>query len=52
MSVADFLARIEKYPRLWELCSGLIAPDTLIRDNTNRLLRCQNESETSIQAVF
>ncbi len=30
------------------LCSGLIAPDTLIRDNTNQLLRCQNESETDI----
>lgn len=29
-------------------CSGLIEPDTLIRDNTNQLLRCQNESETNI----
>ena len=33
-------------------CSGLIAPDTLIRDNINQLLRCQNESKTSIQAIF
>jgi len=34
------------------LCSGLIAPDTLIRDNYYQLLRCHNESETNIQTVF
>ena len=33
-------------------CSGLIAPDTLIRDNYYQLLRCHNESETNIQTVF
>ncbi|AZZ92397.1 hypothetical protein EUZ85_17370 [Hahella sp. KA22] len=26
-------------------CSGLIVPDTLIRDNTRQRLRCQHESE-------
>lgn len=30
------------------LCSGLIAPDTLIRDNLNPILRCHYESETTI----
>ena len=34
------------------ICSGLIAPDTLIRDNYYQLLRCHNESETNIQTVF
>jgi hypothetical protein len=29
-------------------CSGLIAPDTLIRDNLSPILRCQYESETTI----
>ena len=33
-------------------CSGLIAPDTLIRDNYYQLLRCHNESETNIQTVY
>jgi len=33
-------------------CSGLIAPDTLIRDNYYQLLRCHNESETNIQAIY
>lgn len=33
-------------------CSGLIAPDTLIRDNYYQILRCHNESETNIQTVF
>ncbi len=37
-------------PRMY--CSGLIAPDTLIRDNINQLLRCQNGTETNIQAIF
>jgi hypothetical protein len=31
-----------------EVCSGLIVPDTLIRDNLNPILRCQYESETTI----
>ena len=30
------------------LCSGLIAPDTLIRDNNYQRLRCHNESETNV----
>jgi hypothetical protein len=30
------------------VCSGLIAPDTLIRDNLNPILRCHYESETTI----
>ena|GEM_PF-6251608 len=38
--------------RAFEDCSGLIAPDTLIRDNYYQLLRCHNESETNIQTVF
>jgi len=29
-------------------CSGLIAPDTLIRDNYYQRLRCHNESETNV----
>jgi two-component system chemotaxis sensor kinase CheA len=35
-----------------EVCSGLIAPDTLIRDNNPQLLRCQNGTETNIQTIF
>ena len=35
----------------WE-CSGLMEPDTLIRDNNNQLLRCQNGTETNIQTIF
>ncbi len=35
-----------------DFCSGLIAPDTLIRDNNYQLLRCQNRTETNIQTVF
>ena len=34
------------------LCSGLMEPDTLIRDNNNQLLRCQNGTETNIQTIF
>jgi hypothetical protein len=34
--------------KLVEGCSGLIVPDTLIRDNLNPILRCQYESETTI----
>lgn len=33
-------------------CTGLIEPDTLIRDNNNQLLRCQNGTETNIQTIF
>jgi len=33
-------------------CSGLIAPDTLIRDNIYQRLRCHNESETNIQTIY
>ena len=33
-------------------CSGLIAPDTLIRDNNYQRLRCHNESETNVQTIF
>jgi hypothetical protein len=29
-------------------CSGLIAPDTLIRDNSSQTLRCQYEQETTV----
>ncbi|MBN4082061.1 DDE-type integrase/transposase/recombinase [Beggiatoa alba] len=38
----------------WErvACSGLIAADTLIRDNYYQLLRYHNESETNIQAIY
>ena len=32
--------------------SGLMEPDTLIRDNNNQLLRCQNGTETNIQTIF
>ncbi len=34
------------------ICSGLMEPDTLIRDNNNQLLRCQNGTETNIQTIF
>ena len=34
------------------LCSGLIEPDTLIRDNIYQLLRCQNGAKTNEQTVF
>jgi len=33
-------------------CSGLIAPDSLIRDNIYQLLRCENGTETNIQTIF
>ena len=33
-------------------CCGLIESDTLIRDNNNQLLRCQNGTETNIQTIF
>ena len=29
-------------------CSGLIEPDTLIRDNSYQLLRCENGTETNL----
>ncbi len=32
-------------------CSGLIAPDTLMRDNISQQLRCHYESEAYLQAV-
>jgi transposase-like protein len=35
-----------------ELCSGLIEPDTLIRDNIYQLLRCRNGTKTNEQTVF
>ena len=34
------------------LCSGLIEPDTLIRDNIYQLLRCENGTETNIQTIY
>jgi hypothetical protein len=34
------------------VCSGLIEPDTLIRDNIYQLLRCRNGTKTNQQAVF
>ena len=33
-------------------CSGLIEPDTLIRDNIYQLLRCENGTETNIQTIY
>jgi Transposase C of IS166 homeodomain len=33
-------------PTATDVCSGLIAPDTLMRDNKRQPLRCQYESET------
>jgi hypothetical protein len=33
-------------------CSGLIEPDTLIRDNIYQLLRCRNGTKTNEQTVF
>ena len=35
-----------------KVCTGLIAPDTLIRDNIYPLLMCQNGTKTNIQAIF
>jgi hypothetical protein len=35
----------------WD-CSGLIEPDTLIRDNIYQLLRCRNGTKTNEQTVF
>jgi len=32
-------------------CSGLMTPDTLIRDNSRQQLRCHDESETYVQTV-
>ena len=34
------------YQASTEECSGLIAPDTLIRDNNRQILRCHDESKT------
>ena len=42
------LARINTHLNVITICSGLIAPDTLIRDNLNPILRCHYESETTI----
>jgi hypothetical protein len=33
-------------------CSGLIEPDTLIRDDIYQLLRCRNGTKTNEQAIF
>ena len=33
------------------ICSGLIAPDILIRDNICQLLRCHYESKANVQTV-
>ncbi len=44
---AQALQRDEKH-----LCSGLMEPDTLIRDNNNQLLMCHNGTETNIQTIF
>ncbi len=33
-------------------CSGLIAPDTLMRDNNRQPLRCHYESETKLQTIL
>ncbi len=38
--------------RYKKYCSGLMEPDTLIRDNNNQLLRCQNGTEKNIQTIF
>lgn len=46
LTVQRFLDTAKKF------CSGLIAPDTLIRDNNYQLLRCQNGTETNIQTIF
>jgi len=42
----------EEIGKIIDTCSGLIAADTLIRDNYYQLLRCHNESETNIQAIY
>ncbi len=34
------------------ICTGLLEPDTLMRDNNRQTLRCHYESETHIQAIF
>ncbi|NHN39891.1 Rieske 2Fe-2S domain-containing protein [Pseudomaricurvus alcaniphilus] len=34
-----------------QVCSGLMAPDTLIRDNTSQRLRCHHEAKTHVQTV-
>jgi hypothetical protein len=44
---------ILKYlPKYKSICSGLIEPDTLIRDNIYQLLRCENGTETNIQTIY
>ena len=35
----------------WEGCTGLIEPDTLMRDNNRQTLRCHYGAETNIQAI-
>jgi hypothetical protein len=46
------LIKVIHYVRIWLLCSGLMGPDTLIRDNIDQLLRCRNEAKTNEQTVF
>src|SRR5690606_29137180 len=41
---------IEDRIQQW-LCSGLIPPDTLMRDNTRQPLRCHYDSETQLQTI-
>ena len=49
-------AACEKIGQQWahdiRACSGLIEPDTLIRDNIHQPLRCRNGTKTNEQAVF
>ena len=33
------------------ICTGLIEPDTLMRDNNRQTLRCHYGAETNIQAI-
>ena len=50
--ILEQLVFYKKAHKIDRACSGLIAPDTLIRDNYYQLLRCHNESETNIQAIY
>ncbi len=45
------MVRIDKVYDHLHQCSGLMEPDTLIRDNA-QLLRCQNGTEKNIQTIF
>jgi hypothetical protein len=42
----------DKLIEAYKHCSGLIEPDTLIRDNIYQLLRCRNGTKTNEQTVF